>query len=126
MAHHNLYNSFGWLGGHNNSDNNLLRVCLKEISEDCGISDVKVLSTDIFDIEVCPVARHIKRGIEIPNHLYYNVTFLIEINESHNLVVKEDENSALKWIKNEDILNVVQEENMKYIYKRLMKKVNLR
>ena len=122
MAYHNLYDSFAWLGGHSDNDHNLLRVCLKEIEEESGLSNVRVLSDGFFDIDVGSVFKHNKRGVEVPEHLHYNLTFLVEADESSSLIVKEDENSDIKWIKNEDVLGAVSEKHKREIYKRLIKK----
>ena len=37
MAFHNLSQSWAWLGGHADGDENLLRVALKEVQEESGL-----------------------------------------------------------------------------------------
>ena len=37
FAHHNIYNSWGWVGGHNDGDPDCLHVALKEAKEECNL-----------------------------------------------------------------------------------------
>ena len=37
MIHHNIYNSWGWTGGHADGDSDLLHVAIKEAKEETGI-----------------------------------------------------------------------------------------
>ncbi len=123
MAHHNLYNSWAWLGGHADGNKDTLYVAKKEVAEECGAKDVKILLEDIFDINIMNVGEHLRRGKKVPAHSHYNVTYLLEADDSLDLVVCERENSGVKWIRNEDVMNCVNEEHMKPIYERLMRKV---
>lgn len=125
MAYHNLYDSWAWLGGHADGDRDTLYVSKKEAMEECGAKEVKVLSEDIMDISIQGVDGHFKRGKEVPTHLHFNVTYLLEVDEDSELFVKEDENSGVKWIRNEDVMDSVSEEVMKKVYRRLMDKAKL-
>ena len=40
MVYHNIYDSWSWLGGHADGDENLLEVALKEVREESGIRNV--------------------------------------------------------------------------------------
>lgn len=126
MAHHNIYNSFAWLGGHADEDKDCLRVVLKEINEESGLNTLKVLNDNkIFDVNAIRVMPHMKRGKQVSHHIHFNPTYLIEADENEELKIAEGENSALKWIACEDVLAAVTEEYIKPIYARLMKKVEL-
>ena len=103
MAHHNLYNSWAWLGGHADGESNLLSVAIREAQEESGIESVRPLSEDIFSLEILCVNGHEKRGRYIPSHLHLNVTYLLEADPSLPLRCKPDENSAAAWIAAEDI-----------------------
>lgn len=41
MAYHNIYDSWAWLGGHADGNENLKEVILKEVEEESGISNAK-------------------------------------------------------------------------------------
>lgn len=97
MAYHNIYKSFSWLGGHCDGERDCLKVALKEVQEESGINNVKPISDEIISLEVLTVDGHYKRGKYVSSHLHLNVTYLIEADDSQELRIKEDENSAVKW-----------------------------
>ncbi len=123
MAYHNIYNSWAWTGGHADGDGNLLNVALKEANEETGLKNLKVLSDNFLGIQILTVNSHIKRGKFVPSHLHLDCCFLLEADENDSLKIKEDENSGVKWVDINDVLELTNEENMKPIYKKLNEKV---
>lgn len=103
MAYHNLYNSWAWLGGHADGQWNLAAVAEKEAREESGIGNLKLLSPDIFSLEILTVDGHEKRGRYVPSHLHLNLSYLFEADPDESLRIKADENSAVGWICVEDI-----------------------
>jgi 8-oxo-dGTP pyrophosphatase MutT (NUDIX family) len=97
MVYHNIYQSWSWLGGHADGEQDLLAVAIREVKEESGVTDVRVLSDSIFSLEVLTVDGHIKRGRYVSSHLHLNVTYLLEVDEKDPLLVKPDENSGVKW-----------------------------
>lgn len=123
MCYHRIYQSFSWLGGHSDGNSNLLEVALKEVKEESGLQNIKVLDEHIFSLEILPVFGHIKHGQYVSSHLHYNVTYLFEASSKEQLIVKEDENSELKWIKIEELEKYVEEKWMyENVYCKLVKK----
>lgn len=123
MAHHNLYHSWAWLGGHADGEQDLLAVALREAQEESGISATPV-SEDIFSVEILPVSGHEKKGEYLPSHLHLNVTFLLEANPSASIRPKEDENSRVGWFGVEDALTASSEPWLRdRIYRKLCEKV---
>lgn len=94
---HKLYNSWSWIGGHADSETDLLRVALREAKEETGV-DVTPVNEDILSLEILPVAGHMKKGSYVPSHIHYNVTYLAEADESAPLKIAPEENSDLKWL----------------------------
>ena len=123
MIHHNIYNSWAWVGGHADGDENLKRVILKEIEEETGLKEVKFLSDDIYSIKIVTVNNHIKRGKYVGSHLHLDVEYALEADENKDLRMKEDENSGVRWIPINEIKNYVSEEKMIPIYEKLCEKV---
>ncbi len=123
FIHHNIYNSWGWVGGHNDGERNCLKVALKEAKEETGIKDFKVLDNQIFMVDVVYVPNHIKNGIYISDHLHLNVTYLLEANDTDELKIKPDENSGVKWFKLHDLKEASTEERMKPIYQKAIDKI---
>lgn len=97
MAYHNLYDSWAWLGGHADGEEDLLAVALREVREESGLQAVEPVTKDIFSLEVLTVDGHDKRGLYVPSHLHLNVTYLLKAEESQRLRVKEDENCGVAW-----------------------------
>ena len=123
MVYHNIYDSWSWTGGHADGNENLLEVAICEAIEETGLKKVKVLSNNIFSIEVLTVKNHIKNNKNISQHLHLNITFLLEASDEEILCIKADENSGVKWVDINDVENISKEENMKLIYNKLNKKL---
>ena len=122
MVHHNIYNSWGWTGGHADGESDFLQVAVREALEETGV-EAKPVSTDIFSIDVLQVLAHVKKGKYVTPHIHLNITYLLEASESANLTVAEEENSGVEWIAFDDVLNRVAEEHMHPVYTKLMQKV---
>ena len=123
MVYHNIYNSWSWIGGHADGIENLVEVAMRELQEETGVKRAKLVSADIFSIETLTVDGHIKKGVYVPSHLHFNVTYLAEADEAEVLVVKEDENQAVKWFSFEDALEASTEPWMvEHVYKKLIAK----
>ena len=123
MIHHNIYNSWAWVGGHADGDSDLGFVALKETKEETGLDNVKIISDGIFGLEIITVDSHIKRGKFVSSHLHLDCCFLIEADENDPLMIKDDENSGVKWIDIDEAPIITNEEKMRPIYKKLINKV---
>lgn len=97
MAYHNIYDSWSWLGGHADGEEDLLAVALKEAREEAGILNVRSVSDEILSLEVLTVDGHVKRGRYVSSHLHLNVTYLLEADEEEGLHIREGENSGVRW-----------------------------
>lgn len=123
MVYHNIYDSWAWIGGHADGIADLAEVALRELQEETGVKNAKLVSDEIFSIESLTVDGHIKKGNYVPCHLHFNVTYLAEADETENLVVKEDENQGVKWFSFEDALAASTEPWMiEHVYKKLIEK----
>lgn len=123
MIYHNIYKSWAWTGGHADGDSDLLHVALKEAEEETGLQNLKVLSNGIYSISIDPVISHIKRGKYVPSHLHLDCCYLLEADENDALRIKEDENSGVKWIDIDKVVEITSEEAMKPIYQKLNEKL---
>lgn len=122
MAYHKIYDSFAWLGGHADGDRDLLAVACKEVREESGVQNLKPLDTHFIDVCSMMVKPHIKRGKHVPSHIHFNVTYLLQADENETLQIAEAENSDVKWLPVSDLMNIVKEEHMKPVYRRLIEK----
>ncbi len=122
FCYHNIYDSWSWVGGHADGEEDLPAVALKEAKEETGVS-ARPVSEEIFSLEILPVAEHIRKGIRVPPHTHYNVTFLLEADENAEISVNPCENSGVMWIKKEEICKKSSEEWMiENVYKKLIER----
>ena len=121
MAYHNIYDSWAWLGGHADGEEDLLAVALREANEESGIRAVPV-SRDIFSLEILHVAPHVKRGKFVCAHLHLNATYLLVADDQAPIRCKPDENSAVRWLDTAEVLSAVSEPAMLPVYRKLMEK----
>jgi len=118
FAFHNIYNSWSWVGGHNDGNEDFLAVAVDEAKEETGVKNIYPYNGEILGIDTILVHNHIKKGHYVPDHLHFNLTYLLIVNDSEQLVIKADENSGVKWFAIDEVLNHVSEERMKVVYQK--------
>jgi len=123
MIHHNIYQSWGWTGGHVDGETDLLYVAMKEAKEETGVKQIVPLSDQIQALDIIPVWPHKKKGEPVSAHLHLNVTYLLLADESEELFIKADENSAVKWILLDEVEAYCSEPQMMPIYNKLINKI---
>ncbi len=124
MAYHNIFQSWSWLGGHNDGDEDFLAVAMKEVQEESGVQHLRPLSEDVFSMEILTVDGHQKRGEYVPSHLHLNITYLLEADINDPVFIKQDENSAVSWFTLEEALEKCSEPWMiEHIYSKLNQKL---
>lgn len=124
FAYHNIYDSWAWLGGHADGELDLLNVAVKEAQEEAGLKNIRVVSETPLSIEGLFVRPHVKRGKFVPDHIHYNVTYLLEADENEEISFRVEESSAVGWIEIENLLDKVTDtQGIKDTYKKIMDKV---
>lgn len=109
MVYHKIYNSWAWPGGHSDGYSNLLNVAMKEAKEETGIKNVIPIFKNIYSIEIISVNGHEKSEKYISSHVHLNVTYLLEADENEKIHIKEDENSGVKWVPIDNVLDLTSE-----------------
>ncbi len=94
LTHHLKLDRWLQVGGHVESDNSILESALREAMEETGLTSIKPLSEEIFDIDVHLIP---KRG-DVEAHNHYDIRFLFEADENEKINRQEDESKAIKWI----------------------------
>lgn len=122
MVHHNIYRSWGWTGGHADGEADLLAVAMKEAREETGIREVRPREDGIVSLDVIPVRAHWKNGAYVNAHLHLNVTYLLTAEESECLIVREEENSGVRWIPVNELERQVSETEMLPVYRKLLER----
>lgn len=121
MIYHNIYQSWAWPGGHADGEEDLLGTAIRELKEETGVKNVKVVDDYPFSLEVVCVDGHVKRGKYVSSHVHLNLTYLLEVDENEVLQIKPDENSGVKWVNLEEVEKV---SNEKWIRENIYRKLN--
>ena len=115
LTHHRKLDKWFQTGGHCDGDSDVLNVALKEAQEETGLSDIQILSPNIFDIDIHEIPE--RKGI--PAHLHYDVRFLFEADINEKFTVSS-ESTDLAWI----ALSKVSELNDSESIMRMVRKSN--
>ena len=125
MIYHNIYNSWGWTGGHVDGETDFLAVAKREVEEETGLQNIKVLNDGkIISIDTLPVHGHVKRGKYVSAHIHLSVAYLFEADQDENIRIKPDENSKIGWQDIEKAVELSTEPHMKPVYSKIIDKVN--
>lgn len=119
FGYHNLYKHYGWLGGHADGMNDMKDVAIKELKEETGLQDFKLLEDRAISLEVLPVGAHFKNNKFVSSHLHLNLTYLFEADEDSKVRIKPDENSDLMWFRFDEANKYAKEEVMIPIYNKI-------
>ena len=123
MVHHNIFNSWSLTGGHADGEEDLLLVAINEVKEETGVNIICPVCKDIFSLDVLAAFGHTRKGEYVPSHLHISVIYLFVADENEPLIIKIDENSAIKWISLDEIDVYSNEPHMKKIYSKMVSKV---
>jgi 8-oxo-dGTP pyrophosphatase MutT (NUDIX family) len=93
LTHHRKLDKWFQTGGHCDGDSDVLNVAMKEAMEETGLTDIQVISSNIFDIDIHEIPE--RKGV--PTHLHYDVRFLLEADMNEPLIISS-ESSDLAWV----------------------------
>ena len=100
MTHHKKLNMWLQLGGHADGEKDLKLVAIKEAKEESGFNNFSILSEEIFDLDI----HKIESINEEPEHLHYDVRFLLEADPNEQNIIISEESHDVKWIHLDDVL----------------------
>ena len=120
MMHHKKHDQWFQPGGHADGDADIVRVALRETSEETGIdlSRIKLLDSDVFDVDIHSIPA---MGNE-PQHEHIDIRFLVEIDDSV-AVPGNDESHQVLWV---SLYEVARFNNNRSTYRMLEKTRQLR
>lgn len=123
MVYHNIYNSWSWIGGHADGIEDLRKVALRELEEETGVKNARLVQDTIFSLESLTVDGHIKNGKYVSSHLHLNITYLAEADENEELISNPLENKGVKWVSFDEALKICSEPwFVERIYKKLIER----
>ena len=121
MVHHNLRNTWSWAGGHADGMADLEANARKEMLEETGVSEARLLG-GIASLEVFHVPAHVKKGKEVAAHRHLSVDYIYEVSEAAELKICPDENSSVEWLDAALIAEPLFNDADVRIYSKLMKR----
>ncbi len=93
LMHHAKLHLWVQLGGHCDGDPDVLGVAIKEAQEESGLTQIRAVSSSIFDIDIHVIpARE-----EVKEHLHYDVRFLLQA-YGDEAIVQNRESNELRWV----------------------------
>ncbi len=98
LLHHRKLEKWLQPGGHVENDPSLIDAARREVSEETGLRKFRLLSAEIFDVDVHTIPA---RKSE-PEHIHYDVRFIFEAARGARLTVS-DESNDLQWVKLDQI-----------------------
>lgn len=107
LTHHRKLDQWLQLGGHADGDDDLPGVALREAREESGLSDVRVVSTNIFDLD----CHWIPARKNDPGHTHYDVRFIFEADPAAAISVSH-ESKDLAWVELARVSQLNPEESM--------------
>ena len=107
LTHHRKLDKWLQLGGHADGDPDLLAVALREAQEESGLTRLRVVSPELFDVD-----RHwIPERKSEPGHYHYDLRFMIEADPAEPLTVSS-ESKDLAWVEVAQVTSLNAEESM--------------
>jgi len=96
------------LGGHSDGHPNTFDVGLREGQEESGLTSIKPLNDEIFDIDIHHIPAHGKE----PEHQHFDICFLFEADQNEAFKRQEEESLDLRWIPLNQIDQFTQEKRV--------------
>ena len=94
LTHHAKLNRWLQPGGHADGEENIFEVALREAREETGIDNLKLLTNDLFDIDIHEIPA--RQGF--PSHDHYDVRILLSAHRTTKLNITH-ESHALEWVR---------------------------
>lgn len=105
LLHHKKLNKWLQPGGHADGEEDVLKVAIKEMEEETGITNVSQIGNSFFDLDI----HRIPKRNDIPEHNHYDVRFAFVANEPDQLI-KNHESLEVAWVSLDQLETVTKNE----------------
>lgn len=123
-CYHNIYQTWSWVGGHCDGIDDPIEVAKKEAMEETSIKKLDLLSSTPISLDVLVTEGHFKNGKYVSSHVHINLCYLFVADENQKIYKKEDENSNVKWLYINKLIEKAREPCMKIVYAKILEKIN--
>lgn len=109
VLYHNDMKIYLYPGGHiNNEDHNPLEAAIREVEEETGLNNLKIIR--ICDDELIPfdIDTHIieyNERLDLPSHYHFDIRYLFEVDSINDIKIDEEELRDYKWIDYNELKN---------------------
>ncbi len=107
LIHHKKLGLWLQPGGHCDGDADVARVAERETSEETGLKEFRIYKDRIYDLDI----HRIPAWREVPEHLHYDVRFLIHADSEQSLHLSEESND-IAWVELHNLADVVQDKSV--------------
>jgi len=107
LTHHKKLNRWLQLGGHADGDTDTLRVAMREVEEESGLTGIVPISDEIFDVDIHLIPE--RKGE--PAHFHYDIRYVMRADAGEEYVVSEESHN-LGWIPIESLHQFTTEASM--------------
>jgi 8-oxo-dGTP pyrophosphatase MutT (NUDIX family) len=120
LMHHRKHNEWFQPGGHADGDADILRVALRECTEETGLysEQLKLVDSAIFDVDI----HSIPPMGNAPRHEHIDIRFVVEIDDRLE-IPGNDESHAVEWF---PVYQVLRYNNNRSTYRMLEKTRGMR
>jgi len=109
LTHHKKLNKWIQLGGHiEKSDNTIFEAGKRELIEESGLKNIKLINESIFDIDIHKIPS---KG-DIQEHFHFDIRMLFEADENEDINYDLNESNNINWISFDEIINHNKEESI--------------
>lgn len=97
LVHHAKLNKWLQPGGHADGEEDIIKVALREVVEETGLTNLVELVPGIFDLDIHPIPA----WKDFPEHFHYDIRYAFTAQRNDELLVSE-ESHDVKWIAIDD------------------------
>lgn len=115
LLHHRKLEKWLQMGGHCDGETEMSQVALREAEEESGSQEIKLLSTEIIDLDIHLIPA---RKSE-PEHYHYDVRYLGLCLSPSKIKLSESESTDLAWFSWEKAFQIAKEPSMHRVFKKI-------